>query len=82
MGEKKDFVIIKRPKSVEDASSIKSDIKKLEKDLIKDDRRIAKYKQDFLSELKKYDRDEIPLKGEKIYRSFWSKIKYLFTGKW
>ena len=79
---KKDFIIIKRPKFVEDATSIKMDIKQLDKEISRYDRKLVKYKEEIVSELKKYNKDEIPLKATKIKRSFWSKIKYLFTGKW
>lgn len=74
------FIKIERPLFEESPAQIMSDIKSIEDDIVLEEKREKKYRQEVISDLKKMKRTDIPIVPNKI--TLWMKIKFLFTGKW
>ena len=74
------FVKIERPKFEESAAQIMQDIKAIDSEIALEEKRLSKYKQELIKELKQVKSGDIPITPKKI--TLWMKIKFLFTGKW
>jgi hypothetical protein len=74
------FVKIERPKFEEKPSEILKDIKGIDNEIVLEEKRSNKYRKELIKELKEVKMGNIPIRPKKI--TLWSKIKFLFTGKW
>jgi hypothetical protein len=76
------FIKIERPRFEETSTQILSDIKSIDSEIMVEDKRTMKYREEIIKDLKniKKDKSLIPVIPTKI--TLWMKIKFLFTGKW